>query len=208
MKKWLTAFGIVTLTAIVCTLIVRMGGQPAAPAPQAAPSGVQVRRLPPSTVEAPRFAEDWSASSGSSSDDDDDSVAAPAPAPPAGPGPAVLRERISASFDVERIDSAWNGAERARLEKALPALLPQGSQLRRVECRSTMCRIESSHTGLPQFGNFVQRAFVSGDDRVAESGFFAGPLGEPEPGQPVITVTYLARKGHALPMPERLAATP
>jgi hypothetical protein len=205
MKAWITALGITTLTALVCALIVTMSGGPEAPTPQAERPTIPVRRLPPPSPEAPRFADEAAPTAAAEVPGSGGEATAAAPPPPT---PAVMRDRIGLAFDAEHLDSAWTGAELARLEKALPALLPQGSQLRRVECRSTMCRIESSHASVDQFGDFVQRAFINGEARVNQSGFFAGLLAEPTPGQPVVTVAYIARQGHALPMPDRLASAP
>ena len=206
MKSWITVLGIATLTAIVCALIVATSEGPDDPTPQPAQAGVQVRRLSDSPPREPAR----QAASDSASAPTADEPAAPeaAAAAPPQPSPAAMRDRIGTAFEAERVDTAWNSGELARLEKAIPALLPPGSQIRRVECHSTMCRIESSHAGLDQFGDFVQRAFMSGAGRVNQSGFFAGLLADPQPGQPLVTVAYLARQGHALPMPDRLAATP
>lgn len=207
MKSWITVLGIATLTAIVCALIVATSEGPDDPTPQPAQAGVQVRRLSDSPPREPARADaaDSASRAAPAAEPADDEAA---PAAPPQPSPAAMRDRIGVAFDAERVDTAWNSGELARLEKVIPALLPPGSQIRRVECHSTMCRIESSHAGLDQFGDFVQRAFMSGASRVNQSGFFAGLLADPQPGQPLLTVAYLARKGHALPMPDRLAATP
>lgn len=205
MKSWITALGIAALTAIVCALVVSMSEGPVEPVPQAAPAAAAALGPPPSRPAAPRLSEERAPPPTAPEREDDG--AAPASAAPAAPAPAVVRDRIGTSFEAERVDPMWDGIELARLEKTIPALLPPGSQIRRVECRSTMCRIESSHASLDQFGEFVQRAF-GGATRVNQSGFFAGLLADPQPGQPVVTVAYIARKGHALPMPERLAAAP
>ncbi|HRC54642.1 MAG TPA: hypothetical protein PKU97_01910 [Kofleriaceae bacterium] len=131
------------------------------------------------------------------------SLAEPAAgSPPPGPSPMDVRDRISERFFSESVDSAWTQQAVGKLERILPPLLPAGSVMRRVECRSSMCRVESAHQGIDEFGTFVRNAFAS-DSGISEGGFFAGVLAEPQPGQPVVTVAYVARRGHSLPMPER-----
>jgi hypothetical protein len=61
-----------------------------------------------------------------------------------------------------------------------------------------------------EYRAFVQRAFLTSETRLWDAGFFAGVLAEPEPepGQPIVNVAYLARGGQDLPATEGLAGDP
>jgi hypothetical protein len=80
--------------------------------------------------------------------------------------------------------------------------------VRSADCRGSLCRIETSHTGVDEYRAFVQRAFLTSETRLWDAGFFAGVLAEPEPGQPIVNVAYLAREGQNLPATEGLAGHP
>jgi hypothetical protein len=204
MKSWITAISIAVLTSLVCALLVATnetsrGGEGDSPTPSLA--------RPATATERATFAPSRDEASPSNDEASSPSApAAPAPPPAAPPSPSSdeVRDQIGGSFKSERVDTSWDGVELARLEKALPALLPTGSQITRVECRSTMCRIESSHASVDQFTEFARSAFLM-EKRVNEGPFFASVTAPPVAGQPVTTVAYIARKGHILPMPERIA---
>jgi hypothetical protein len=202
-KSWIIALSIAVLTSLVCALIVATGDGPETSG--ASTSSVASARPPGRSHFPAELARR------------DDPSSDPAPsatpevggtAPPASPPPAqtaeTARDHIAEVFTGERLDGSWDGAELARLEKALPTILPTGSQITRVECRSTMCRIESSHPSVDQFAEFARSAFLK-ETRVNEGPFFASVTSPVVAGQPVTTVAYIARKGHILPMPERIA---
>jgi hypothetical protein len=90
-------------------------------------------------------------------------------------------------------------------DKRVRAVLPAGSSLRSVECRSSFCRIETMHAGVDEFRDFVQRAFQD-QTPISTGPAFVSLLEEPRQGEPVIAVAYVAREGSVLPMPGAVAA--
>jgi hypothetical protein len=207
MKSWITAISIAVLTSLVCALLVATNEE--------SPGGDGDRAAAPLARPAKERSASVSSGAQAVARDDDASPGEPAAPPssqasqasqasPPAPSSDEVRDQIGGSFKSERVDTSWDGVELARLEKALPALLPAGSQINRVECRATMCRIESTHPSIDRFADFARAAFMM-ENRVNEGPFFASVTAPPVAGQPVTTVAYIARKGHILPMPERIA---
>lgn len=205
MKIWISMFAIAALTSLVCVLLVATKGSSDE---GIARTRTAVSVAPPKMERVRATADPWRTEANveqSRADEPTGSAVEAATAPPPAPSTDAIRDRMGEIFASERLDEGWDGAELARLEKALPALLPPGSRIDRVECRSTMCRIESTHAGLDAFVDFARAAF-SRETRVNEGPFFASVSAPPVAGQPVSTVAFIARKGHILPMPERIAA--
>lgn len=127
-----------------------------------------------------------------------------------GPAPSSeeVRDRLQVFFNAEAVDSTWSREAAETLTKGIETRLPPGSRLHRVECRGTLCRIETSHLDADGFRTYAQSAFLSHETRVSSNGFFASLLGEPAAGASVTGVAYLAREGKQLPGPEALFAAP
>jgi hypothetical protein len=126
----------------------------------------------------------------------------PAPAADAPPNPppmevTVVRDRLEASFMEERADARWSGEARRTAETRIEAILPETSKLQSLECRNSMCRIETVHQGLDSLHQFVQGAFINSETKLWNGGFFSTELADPVDGKLVI-VSYLAREGEAL----------
>jgi hypothetical protein len=128
----------------------------------------------------------------------------------AAPAPtfAETRDRLDGLFHSEGVDLVWSQEAMRTLGGKLPALLPTRSVVRSVDCRGSLCRIETSHTSVDDYRDFIQRAFLSSETRLWDAGFFAGLLAEPEPGQPIVNVAYLAHEGQDLPATERPGGHP
>lgn len=199
MKPWTTALFFAVPGALACGLLISTTTSSGAAAPTAPRPALGARGPESTQVRA-----GWESSSADPGRQELPRLPPPAVEKTASETLAEARDQLGERFYSEGVDSAWTQETTRQLERTLPALLPAGSAMRRVECRSTMCRVESTHPGLDEFGVFVRSAFV-GDTRVSDGGFFAGLLSDPQPGQPVTTVAYVARKGHSLPMPERPA---
>lgn len=123
------------------------------------------------------------------------------------PSPQEVRDRFEAFFGAENVDPAWNRGAADAVARGIEALLPVGSRLNRVECRGTICRIETGHPDADAFRAYAQSAFLDRETRVGSSGVFASVLAPPSPGGSVVAVAYLAREGKELPGPEALFAT-
>jgi hypothetical protein len=127
-----------------------------------------------------------------------------------GPGSAVtaedMREQLQASFAA--LPLASNDVAH-RLELGMRAVLPAGSSVRSVECRGSLCRVETQHAGFDDFRDFVQRAFQGQPVAPVSNGpVFVNLLEEPAPGKPVVAVAYVGREGTALPFSNPPAGPP
>ena len=118
-----------------------------------------------------------------------------------GPGSAVtaedMRDQLQASFAA--LPLATDDVAHS-LETGLRAALPAGSSVRNIECRGSLCRVETLHAGMDDFRDFVQRAFAGHPLAAVSNGpVFVNLLEEPAPGRPVVAVAYVGREGTALP---------
>ena len=136
----------------------------------------------------------------------------PAPAEPttkddrAGSGapPTVeeMRDHIEASFAGEA-PAAPSLDRTLDIERRIRDVIPAGSSVRKLECRSALCRIETMHPSLDEFRDFAQRGYLTLDfaTRISPGPVFVGLLAPPVEGQPVIAVAFLGREGSVLPVP-------
>jgi hypothetical protein len=133
---------------------------------------------------------------------------APPSAPePAGPSPTSeqVRDGFESLFRAEPVDTTWSRGAADTLGRGIGAVLPAGSKLGGIECRDTLCRIETSHADPDEFRTYARSAFLDHDKRVSSSGFFASIVRAPA-GGPLTAVVYLTREGKELPGPEALLA--
>lgn len=111
--------------------------------------------------------------------------AKPEPAPP-----PPLEEKVEQAFVAEDVDPGWAEPASARIVEGTMPILPAGSSLRDVDCRSTVCRVEVQHTTAGSHQGFIQAA-------VFEQRFWQGPGSftrvTDENGQEV-TLVYLGRE--------------
>jgi hypothetical protein len=128
-----------------------------------------------------------------------DSAVTPPPSPVS---TAQLRQRLEAYFGDEPFDPAWARSAEQHAKDGVRAALPDPSQLRSVECRGSLCRIETEHGDSEQSLTFVQAAFMDPKRQVWNAAFVT-VRGEDSTDDRIVTVTYLAREGVELPM-ERL----
>lgn len=115
-----------------------------------------------------------------------------------------VRDHFETAFAAERT-VASNQGRAYGVEQAVRAALPAGSSLRSVQCRGTLCRIETAHTSIQEFHGFIHRAFQTPESKIANAPVFAGPLASAVPGEPLIVVAYLGSEGGMLPMPPSVA---
>jgi hypothetical protein len=123
---------------------------------------------------------------------------APAPAAAHPPAPVDPRVQLDAAFLAERADPAWTGGAGRLAEARIGGALPPGSALRALECRASLCRIETEHPDLPHYRQFFQRAFIDQDSRAWNGAVTTAELTEAGDGS-VHVISYLAREGAPLP---------
>jgi hypothetical protein len=116
---------------------------------------------------------------------------------------AELSDHYAAAFTAEAEDAEWATSARHIATDRVRSDLPSGSELRSIDCRKSMCRIETSHTDRRTFQEFVRKAFSDPATGVWNGGSFSGIVSDnSEPSGTVIVVSYLAREGSELPPPD------
>jgi hypothetical protein len=130
-------------------------------------------------------------------------AASEAPAKDAGNGRSWTGQELSdayaVEFTTEAEDAEWATKARRTATERLKADLPPSSELRAVDCRTSMCRIETSHVDRQSFHEFARKAFGDPSTGVWNGGSFSGIVsGGDESGGPLIVVSYLAREGKEL----------
>jgi hypothetical protein len=157
------------------------GGGPAAsshPAPPAARAVSAVRRAPALPSDEPDKAPGL-------------------PDPPDPPDAAALRAQIARSFEAEPRDPHWSPEMERSIEEAMARTLPTGSSIRRIDCRSSLCRVESQHDSNAAYQAFLERLLLSPEGRLRHGGVLVGPVDDRAPGA-LVGLLYLAREGHPL----------
>lgn len=130
--------------------------------------------------------------------------ASPGPARPAAVDAVAVQNFLEDTFASEAAGSAWSrDAVREATEK-VTAALPEGSALSSVDCRDSLCRIETTHTDFQRYRSFVRAAFVNPKTSIWNGGTFSSIVNQDRPaGAPLVTVAYIAKDGQALPtLPE------
>jgi hypothetical protein len=112
---------------------------------------------------------------------------------------ALLHDTLEEKFGSQASDGAWATEARRSLESKL-ADLPVASRLRSIECRSTLCRMETIHDRYSDARDFTNRFGLGpSDQRPWNGGFFTGPISEDARTGTVTFVTYLVREGKEMP---------
>jgi len=133
---------------------------------------------------------------------------AASPAAADGPGEAAnadegssdehQRAAIAHAFDAEADDPSWNPD--AEIQGVVQASLPAGSTVRSLQCRSSLCRVETSHPDQPAQAAYVSSLSIPrpGSTRPFKGVRFDAAERSAD-GRELRSVTYLVRRGHAFP---------
>jgi hypothetical protein len=125
------------------------------------------------------------------------SAAAPEDVEPA-PNQELTREEVltnlEVSFETETIDAQWGVPVAREIYDTVRPILGRNSEVRSVDCRSSMCRVESVQEDQEHFDSFVTKLKRS---NISHEGFYSQTGATPD-GKKVMTM-YLARRGHPLP---------
>ncbi|WP_437554868.1 hypothetical protein WME97_22800 [Sorangium sp. So ce367] len=112
---------------------------------------------------------------------------------------AAVRERLEDTFTQQGTDARWSAEAREAAREKLSAALPDTSSLRSIECRSSMCRVETVHQDFEQYEQFVRSTFMNPQEALWRGGFFTLPVNDPREGE-LVTVAYVGREGAPLPI--------
>ncbi len=114
---------------------------------------------------------------------------------------AYSEERIAQALDTrfgaEAVDPAWADGAAREAARAISADLPEGTTLEKVECRKSMCRVETVHENTGAFRSFVTDALLSHDRQLWNGGITSSLRETTDSG--VTAVTYIAKDGEAIP---------
>jgi hypothetical protein len=129
--------------------------------------------------------------------------------PQAAEDPAAAESPLTDEEMRDQMEAAFAGdapvapdQDRApELAQRVRAVLPSGSSVRSLECRSSLCRIETVHPTVEDYRDFVQRGYVTLDfaTRITRGPALVALLAEPVEGQPVVAAAILGREGADLP---------
>lgn len=112
---------------------------------------------------------------------------------------AARSDALRSSFTMEQKDPAWSGDTEKKVAAKFSNKLPEGSQVQKVECRSSMCIIQMRHKTLQDFRAFVDATLMHPDDDARPWGPSEALVEtEGESGE-LSVVVALARAGHELP---------
>jgi hypothetical protein len=112
--------------------------------------------------------------------------------------PAEARDQLESAFLEEGTDPGWARQAERTVQEKLRGSMPDASAVRSIECRSSICRIETAHQDPGAYGQFVDSVFKSPETQIWNSSSFSTPLRSDDRGGMVI-VSYLAREGEAHP---------
>lgn len=129
-----------------------------------------------------------------------------APSPPAEATEAPLTQAevavyLDNTFDAEPVDPAWGKAATQEATRALSSGIPSGTKVKGVQCRTSLCRVETSHTSVDDFRAFATGSLLGRDRHIWNGGVSTQVREESATG--VTAVTYIAKEGQSVPVPER-----
>lgn len=105
----------------------------------------------------------------------------------------VAISHVQATFTGQPPDAPWTREMRSRAEEVVRSAANEGSALRSVECRASICRIDIAHDGAAQYRDFQQHVRNFSDDEMAFTRSSEGPA------EDWTMVVYVARPGTELP---------
>jgi hypothetical protein len=113
--------------------------------------------------------------------------------------PKEVQEHLETEFESDARDPRWTRRDEDVARDKFSAVLPKGSEMRSLECRETMCRIETSHASLEESRQYTQTAFLDQSTQIWNVPGYTMRIGDTSEGAPVVMVAYIAREGHELP---------
>jgi uncharacterized protein YfiM (DUF2279 family) len=129
--------------------------------------------------------------------------AAPVPEQPAADSDDDYLGTVADAFDAELSDPRWQAA--ADLRPKLTAALPAGSVLRSLDCRTSMCRVETTHANHETYRAFTEHFSPTATRASVWSGagYFHVTHAPERPGDALAAVVYLGRESLPTAEPPR-----
>lgn len=117
--------------------------------------------------------------------------------PTRGPDVPELAAQIDGKFAREPADPGWSSGAERQLRQALESTSSPGTTLASVSCRRSLCRVESLHTSLEAFHDYVESSYMA-DDRLPWNGAFTSLVTEQSDTR-VKAVSFIAKEGSDIP---------
>jgi len=114
-------------------------------------------------------------------------------------------ESLDRKFAAEPIDSEWASRASEDAKRALLSEVSGDTSVKRVDCRSTWCRIETFHNSLDSYRAFTQESLLGHQRQLWNADVTVTVRDESDSG--VTAVTFITREGHHMPMPDGVQAT-
>jgi hypothetical protein len=111
--------------------------------------------------------------------------------------PKDMPAALESAFAEEAADPGWSSEAERTVQQKLLRVTPRASDVRSIECRSSMCRIETTHRDAGDYERFVLSAFKDPESQVWNGNAFSTSLRLDDRGG-VVSVSYLAREGEVL----------
>jgi hypothetical protein len=112
---------------------------------------------------------------------------------------APFLETLETTYEQDEIDASWSRMATEKLQYALYSRMPNGAQLESIECRSTLCRVESTFDSRSQMEEFVQSALRDPERRPWNGAMTTGPIQEDPVSGRTTMLTFLTREGEEFP---------
>jgi len=101
---------------------------------------------------------------------------------------------LDATFEMETPDRSWGARTVSDIYEVVRPVLGKNSEVRSVECRTSLCRVESVQEDMDHYASFVTKLKRS---KLSPEGFYTQTGATPD-GRPIVTL-YLARQGYPMP---------
>ncbi len=113
---------------------------------------------------------------------------------------AEIGAQLDDKFAAEHVDPTWSQGATSAATRALAGALAKGTTLGKVECRTNLCKVESFHENADAFRQFAENAFMNHDRQLWNGGIATMIRAESTSG--VTAVSYIAKEGQGVPVPE------
>lgn len=105
--------------------------------------------------------------------------------------------RCASALHAEAPDEGWaKGAGQLIKKRLAPVLTKTNSELSSIECRRSMCRIESKHGSLKDRDAYLKKGLADPSTKIWNGDVFVPPA---EKGHELMSVAFIAREGYQLP---------
>jgi hypothetical protein len=109
-----------------------------------------------------------------------------------------VRDGLEIAFMSDQRDPNFGTVEKGTLMKKFDGVVSEDSSIASLDCRSSMCRMQTRHKDKAAFKKFVDGAFL-GDNHAYAGAAHGALLSDPSGEGPVDAVVFLGRDGHGLP---------